>query len=75
MVIANQLIASRENLLEKLQSGFKHAFIKAIRDCLLAADGKKTPVLILTDLSADFDTTDHAVLPLQNETLHCYTTP
>lgn len=44
MVIANQLIASRENLLEKLQSGFKHAFMKAIRDCLLAADGKKTPV-------------------------------
>ena len=56
------------SLFEKHQSAYRQhhntetALIKITNDLLLSADDKKVSVLVLLDLSAAFDTIDHAIL-------------
>ena len=71
-VIANQLLKHMEEncLLEKMQSAYRSghstetALLRVQNDILKAVDGKKKKVvfLVLLDLSAAFDTVDHAIL-------------
>ena len=56
------------NLNEPFQSAYKSchstetALIRVKNDIMMAVDGKKAVVLVLLDLSAAFDTIDHALL-------------
>ena len=71
-VIANQLLKHMEEngLLEKMQSAYRSghstetALLHVQNDILKAVDGKKKKVVfpVLLDLSAAFDTVDHAIL-------------
>ena len=71
-VIANQLLKHMEEngLLEKMQSAYRSghstetALLRVQNDILKVVDGKKKKVvfLVLLDLSAAFDTVDHAIL-------------
>ena len=55
-------------LLPKLQSGFRArystetALLKVLSDILLSADQQQITLLVLLDMSAAFDTVDHAIL-------------
>ena len=57
----------RKNL-PKLQSGFRArhstetALLKVLSDILLSADQQQVTLLVLLDMSAAFDTVDHAIL-------------
>ena len=69
-VIVAQLLRHMEdnNLLEKMQSAYRKAhstetaLLRVQNDILKAVDGKKAVFLVLLDLSAAFDTVDHAIL-------------
>ena len=56
------------NLDEPLQSAYKSghstetALLRVKNDIMLAVDGRQAAVVVLLDLSAAFDTVDHAVL-------------
>jgi len=56
------------SLFEKHQSGYRKfhntetALVKITNDLLLAADNQKVSVVVLSDLSAAFDTIDHKIL-------------
>ena len=56
------------NILEKLQSGFRtrhsteSALLKVHNDILTSLDAKKPVLLVLLDLTATFDTVDHSIL-------------
>lgn len=65
------------NLLIPFQSGFtayhstESALLKVFNDILFAVDAGKTAVLILSNLTAAFDTIDHNVLICHLEYLIC----
>ncbi|GFS19395.1 reverse transcriptase-like protein [Elysia marginata] len=58
----------RNNLIEKFQSAYRNwhstetAFLRIVNDILLSCDDGNISVLTLLDLSAAFDTIDHAIL-------------
>ena len=61
-------INGNEGLLEEFQSAHKcyhsteTALVRVHNDILKAVDDKKSAILLLLDLSAAFDTVDHAIL-------------
>ena len=69
-LIANQLISyiNEYELNETFQSAYKQyhstetALIRVHNDILSAIDNRRTVILLLLDLSAAFDTVDHAIL-------------
>uniref|UniRef100_A0A8C6M722 Reverse transcriptase domain-containing protein n=1 Tax=Nothobranchius furzeri TaxID=105023 RepID=A0A8C6M722_NOTFU len=69
-VVHSQILAflEKQNVLEVFQSGFKpfhsteSALLKVFNDIYLATDAGDCVVLVLLDLTAAFDTVDHAVL-------------
>ncbi len=56
------------NVQEQLQSAYQHfhstetALTKVINDILMAIDQQKVVLLVLLDLSADFNTVDHMLI-------------
>ncbi len=70
-----QSFLNGNKIFEAFQSGFRKyhstetALVKVLNDILLIADSGKSAVLVLLDLSAAFDTVDHAVLISRLE--HC----
>ena len=75
-VVAQQLVShiNQHSLAAKFQSGFKRhhstetALLKVTNDILCENDKGKITALVLLDLSAAFDTVDHAILLSRLET-------
>ena len=69
-MVNQQVVAylDENKLLPKLQSGFRArhstetALLKVLSDILLSADQQQVTLLVLLDMSAAFDTVDHAIL-------------
>ena len=69
-MVNQQVVAylDENKLLLKLQSGFRAwhstdtALLKVLFDILLSADQQQVTLLVLLDMSAAFDTVDHAIL-------------
>ena len=69
-MVNQQVVAylDENRLLPKLQSGFRArhstetALLKVLSDILLSADQQQVTLLVLLDMSAAFDTVDHAIL-------------
>ncbi|GFS02075.1 reverse transcriptase-like protein [Elysia marginata] len=69
-IVLNQLKdhLKRNNLIEKFQSAYRNwhstetALLRIVNDILLSCDDGNITVLTLLDLSAAFDTIDHAIL-------------
>ena len=75
-IVAKQLLnhLDTSQLLSRLQSAYRSkystetALVKVLSDILLAIDASDLAALVLLDLSAAFDTVDHAILLRRLET-------